>query len=89
MSFHIGDTIRVKREITRVARWEKDFTQESKLYGHTLKAIREVYAKEGDKGTILEIFKNDPDSGSEVLYAKIQIGDKIKTLRLTSIERIL
>lgn len=89
MSFHVGDTVTVKREITRVVRWEKDFMQESKLYGYMLKAIREVYAKEGDKGTILEIFKNDHGSSSEALYAKVQIGDKIKTLRLTSIERVL
>lgn len=46
-----------------------------------------LYAKAGDKGKVLEIFRNERKCGSQCLYAKVLIGDQCKTLRLTSLTK--
>jgi hypothetical protein len=64
--------------------------------GHRVRVLRDIrrfegpYAFEGEEGIVLETFR-PPSSAANLLgpwYAKAQIGTQIKTLRLTSLERL-
>ena len=50
----------------------------------------EPYSKEGDTGEVIEVFY-PPNSGAmtpSIPHAKVLIDDKIKTFRLSSIEKL-
>lgn len=76
MTFKKNDKVKILRNIYR---WD----------GHEFddkdKRIRILYAKEGDLGVILEIFKPERKS---INYAKVVTDNKCKTFRLTSIEKL-
>lgn len=64
--------------------------------GDKVRVLRDItrregpYAKAGEEGRVEDIF-NSPTVGvpsERRLYAKVRIGADLKTLRLTSIERI-
>jgi hypothetical protein len=72
MTFKPGDKVRLKRDIYR--------------YSPEL----ETYAEEGDTGEIVEIFypSNSSAMAPKIPHAKVLIDDKIKTFRLSSIEKL-
>jgi len=49
----------------------------------------DVYAKEGDQGTVIQCFQNDDDL-DHTWYVKVLMDDinKIKTFRITSLKRL-
>lgn len=76
--FKPGDKVRVLRDITRLEYLDDTYTKwEFKLY-----------VAKGDVGEFISTFRNRYKSGSSALNAKINFDGKIKTLRLTSIEKI-
>lgn len=64
--------------------------------GDSVRVLRDIerreglYAKQGELGHVVEVFKTKPQSGGPTAegtwYAKVKIGSHLKTLRLTSIE---
>ena len=99
MSFKKGDKVKLLRDIYRYDGPEEevprmlechyvstDFQERYLIqFGTSLKKTRILYAKEGDTGIILEIFK--PENRS-INYVKVITDNKCKTFRLTSIEKI-
>lgn len=47
-----------------------------------------LYSKEGETGEVIEVFYSQNSDDTPIPHAKVLIEDKIKTFRLTSIERI-
>ena len=77
--FHQNDTVRVKREISRFPEGNWDPIS-FRLYS----LLPSVYAREGETGTVLETFQ----SWTHTWHAKVLINGKIKTFRLTSLEKL-
>ena len=73
MSIHVGDSVRVNKDITRT---------------------EGPYAKKGEQGTVIDIFRPQPTGFGELkpLYAKVRVTREgctpILTFRLTSLERV-
>ena len=73
MSIHVGDSVRVNKDITRV---------------------EGPYAKKGEQGTVIDIFRPQPTGFGEKKppYAKVRVtrewSTPILTFRLTSLERV-
>ena len=89
MRYNVGNTVKVNKNIYRISNdnppppWPPASWDEPRVVpAHVL------YASEGETGVIVEIFRPTPTGGGEVkaLCAKVKIGDKIKTFRLTSLE---
>jgi hypothetical protein len=77
--FSKGQKVRVNKDITRVARWELVLSDWVQYPVHV--PVLEEYAKEGDIGEVMDLFK-----GSNSWYAKVNINGKIKTFRITSLD---
>lgn len=75
MTFKVGDRVCVKREIQRVPQ----------SGGRSF----EVYAQEGETGTVVDIFRSFPGGNPpEVINAKVAIDGAIKTFRLSSLRKL-
>ena len=72
MTFKPGDKVRLMRDIFR--------------YSPEL----ETYAEEGDTGEVIEVFypHNSGAMAPRIPHAKVLTNDKIKTFRLSSIEKL-
>jgi hypothetical protein len=83
MTFKVGQTVRVKRDIHRVSSnlILDGMIVDENYWQHKL------YAQEGETGTVTEVFRGPP-GGPPVVYAKVNIDDQIKTFRLSSLEQI-
>ena len=74
-----GDRVELLRDIYRAP----------DVAGLTRDLVR--YAREGDPGTVVEVFRPQPCGCGEVkpLYAKVMMGSgRIKTFRLTSLGKV-
>lgn len=86
MYYKPGQAVRVNKDITRVKEWQLvdafPYPMNSPVY--------EEYAKEGDTGVILEVFRPQPTAAGKIkpLSAKVRINDQIKTFRLTSLDHV-
>lgn len=73
----IGDRVRLKRDIYRIQRDEINQCQEV------------LYAKEGDTGVVLDIFKTNIDGSRKgTLNVKVEMDGQIRTFRMTSLETL-
>lgn len=74
MHYKVGQQVKVNKDIHRVEDSHASFP----------------YAKSGETGIIVEIFRPIPTGGGEVkpICAKVDIEGTIKTFRLTSLEII-
>lgn len=79
--FKPKDRVRVKRDLYR---WSFDEYKEGGIFEEKL------YAKMGESGEILEIFypPNSSAMAPKIPHAKVLIENKIKTFRLSSIEKL-
>ena len=77
--FHKNDKVRVKREINRFPEGNWD-----PIAWAPYSLLPSVYAKEGETGTVLETFR----TWTSTWHAKVLINGKIKTFRLTSLEKL-
>lgn len=74
MNIKVSDTVKVKREIKRIDSLDR---------AAGFKVCFKVYAQAGDKGTVEESFY-----AQGTWYAKVRMGNELKTFRLTSLEVI-
>lgn len=64
--------------------------------GHSVEVLRDIhrreglYAKQGEQGKVLEVFRPQPTGTEEIKpwYAKVLIDGKVKTFRLTSLKKL-
>lgn len=88
MYYEKGMTVRVNKDIERCLGYES-YKKEGEEYIRR-RGIVGLYAKEGEVGIIVKIFRPIGTGGFEIKphSAKVKIGDKIKTFRLTSLDII-
>ena len=91
MRYNVDDTVKVNKNIYRISNDNPPPSKELYLVSWDEPRVvpaHVLYASEGETGVIVEIFRPIPTGGGEVkaLCAKVKIGDKIKTFRLTSLE---